>query len=142
MVNFVSVSLLKIALNSCFFKVVDKELDMLPMRSKDKARVLDPKFTVFRTPGIVAQNKSVYIKWKDGYEERTRHLCKRCELPILYAHMEGKRSPMKVGKAAFLSGGPMFLYPDSLESSEKHVNVAGEKVETKLKREIKGNHFQ
>ena len=72
--------------------VVDKELDMLPMRSKDKARVLDPKFTVFRTPGIVAQNKSVYIKWKDGYEERTRHLCKRCELPILYAHTEGKKN--------------------------------------------------
>ena len=30
------------------------------------------------------------------------------------------------------------MYPDALESSEKHVNVAGEKVETKLKREIKG----
>ena len=59
------------------------------MRSKDKARVLDPACSVFRTPGIVKSNKCVYIKWKDGYEQRTRHLCKRCELPILYSHDEG-----------------------------------------------------
>ena len=124
MANFVSVSFSN---ESIFylqpFLVVDKELEMLPMRSKDRARVLDSAFTVFRTPGIVKANKPIFIKWKDGFEQRTRHLCKRCELPICYSHEEG---------------GPLFLYPDALESSEKHVNVAGEKVETKLKREIKG----
>ena len=34
------------------------------------------------------------------------------------------------------SGGPVFLYPDAVESSEKHVNQ-GSKVVSKLKREIK-----
>ena len=92
---------------------------------------------VASTPGIVKSKKSVFIKWKDGFEERTRHLCKRCELPICYSHEEGLFKTEKI-LFSFILGGPLFLYEGALESSEKHVNVAGEKVETKLKREIKG----
>ena len=46
-----------------------------------------------------------YVKWDDGYEERTRHHCKRCGLPVFYSHMEG---------------GPVFIYPNALETSAKH----------------------
>jgi len=68
--------------------VIDSKLELLPMRRKDRARVLDSKTTVFRQPGTEPEAKSVYIKWEYGYEERTRELCKRCDLPIFYTHMK------------------------------------------------------
>ena len=69
--------------------VVDKKLEKLPMRKKDRARVLDPKYCVFRLSGTEPEKKTIFVKWEHGYEERTRHLCKRCDLPLFYSHMEG-----------------------------------------------------
>jgi len=102
--------------------VVDKELELLPMRRKDGARVLDPKTNVYRTPGTESEKADVFIKWADGYEQRCREVCKRCECPIFYRHMKN---------------GPLFLYKNAVESSEKHVHQSGSRVVSKLKREMK-----
>ena len=78
------------------------------MRRKDRSRVLDSKTvsisqfleeymkklsliiqTIFRRPGSEPESKPVYIQWKDGYEERTRETCKRCDLPLFYFNQKG-----------------------------------------------------
>ena len=55
--------------------------------------------TIFRRPGSEPESKPVYIQWKDGYEERTRETCKRCDLPLFYFNQKGT-----IRKSAILYG--------------------------------------
>ena len=77
---------------------------------------------MYRTPGTESEKSDVFIKWPDGYEQRRREVCKRCECPIFYRHMKN---------------GPLFLYKNAVESSERHVHQSGSRVVSKLKREMK-----
>ncbi|CDW56332.1 hypothetical protein TTRE_0000460901 [Trichuris trichiura] len=64
--------------------ILDTTIDRLPLRPKDRARVLDEQrniFKIFHEPF-----ETVYIEWPEGYEQQCRKKCKKCGAFLFYEH--------------------------------------------------------
>lgn len=68
--------------------ILDCSLEVLPLRSKDGARVIDGSKHTYRitASSVEKDNEVVQIKRPEGIEKQHRKKCKRCLLPILYQH--------------------------------------------------------
>lgn len=68
--------------------ILDCSLDVLPLRPKDGARVIDGSKHTHRITASTAEKDTeiVCIKRPEGIERQYRKKCKRCLLPILYQH--------------------------------------------------------
>ena len=67
--------------------ILDCVLEKLPLRSRDRARVIDKSKHAHRISNIEF-DEAVYIRWNDGIEQQYREKCSRCNLPIYYRHSE------------------------------------------------------
>lgn len=59
------------------------QIEKLPLRKVDGARVLDPKINAHKITTAEIPEK-VYIKREQGIEFQKRYKCKKCSLPLFY----------------------------------------------------------
>ncbi|KFD57241.1 hypothetical protein M513_01752 [Trichuris suis] len=64
--------------------ILDTTIDRLPLRPKDRARVLDEQRNIFKT--FHDPFETVYIEWPEGYEQQCRKKCKKCGAFLFYEH--------------------------------------------------------
>ncbi|XP_039266764.2 STING ER exit protein-like [Styela clava] len=67
--------------------ILDCAIEKLPLRRRDKARVIDKKKHAYRLNNV-EEDETIFLKWADGIEKQFRQKCKRCSLPLLYRHTE------------------------------------------------------
>lgn len=67
--------------------ILDCNLDRLPLRPRDKARVIDGEKRVYKLHIAESTEENiVYLRRENGIEKQFRYNCKRCDLPIFYKH--------------------------------------------------------
>ena len=67
--------------------ILDYNLDRLPLRTTDNARVIDGNKRVYKLHIAEKQNDDiVYIERDNGVEKQYRYYCKNCSLLIFYKH--------------------------------------------------------
>lgn len=71
--------------------ILDCTLDKLPLRERDRARVIDIKKHANRVSNVESCD-ATYIRWNDGIERQYREQCHKCGLPIYYRHHEKDKS--------------------------------------------------
>ena len=76
--------------------------------------------TIFRRPGSEPESKPVYIQWKDGYEERTRETCKRCDLPLFYFNQKGRNPKLSIF-VTFLTNVLILIQVDRYSFMKMHL---------------------
>uniref|UniRef100_A0A5S6R0M3 STING ER exit protein n=1 Tax=Trichuris muris TaxID=70415 RepID=A0A5S6R0M3_TRIMR len=64
--------------------IIDTTIDRLPLRPKDRARVVDGQRNVFKIFGDPFE--TVYVEWPEGYEQQCRKKCKKCGVFLFYEH--------------------------------------------------------
>lgn len=67
--------------------ILDCPLQRLPLRKRDKARVIDKKRHACRFNNV-DEDEAIFLKWPNGIEKQYRQKCKRCNLPLFYRHKE------------------------------------------------------
>lgn len=63
--------------------IMDKSLDSLPFRKRDKSRVIDSSNCKFKLK-VSEEKETIYLKRGDNVEKQLRQKCKSCGLLILY----------------------------------------------------------
>ncbi|XP_072176333.1 STING ER exit protein-like isoform X2 [Diadema setosum] len=101
--------------------IIDCALDKLPLRRRDKARVIDANKHVHKL--TCQQGETVYLKRPEGIEKQFRQKCKKCGLFLFYRHKE------KDTTVTFIVDNAVFE-PDKGPLKEPLViqNVASKKV--------------
>lgn len=72
--------------------IVDCKIHKLPLRSRDGARVLDPKRHSFKLSCVdtklpIKDEDVVYVKWSETeVEKQYRYRCRKCKLWTFYKH--------------------------------------------------------
>uniref|UniRef100_A0A914X6S4 STING ER exit protein n=2 Tax=Plectus sambesii TaxID=2011161 RepID=A0A914X6S4_9BILA len=64
--------------------ITDTPLDRLPLRPRDRARVIDSTRTVAKI--TCAPDETVYLRRAEGIEQQYRKKCKKCGLALFYQH--------------------------------------------------------
>nr|XP_002127766.1 UPF0428 protein CXorf56 homolog [Ciona intestinalis] len=82
--------------------ILDCVLERLPLRRRDKARVIDKSKHAHRISNVEAA-ETVYIRWKEGIELQFRESCKRCSLPLYYRHKEAENNVRFIFKGALVA---------------------------------------
>ncbi|CAK8680088.1 unnamed protein product [Clavelina lepadiformis] len=67
--------------------ILDCVLERLPLRKRDKARVVDKTKHAHRISNVETE-EAIYLRWSDGIEQQFREKCKHCSLPLYYRHSE------------------------------------------------------
>nr|CAB3227271.1 UPF0428 protein CXorf56 homolog [Phallusia mammillata] len=82
--------------------ILDCVLERLPLRKRDKARVIDKSKHAHKVSNVES-SESIYLRWQDGIEQQFREKCSRCELPVYYRHVEGSTNVRFIFKGALVA---------------------------------------
>ncbi|KAI6208705.1 STING ER exit protein [Aphelenchoides besseyi] len=65
--------------------IIDSPVQRLPLRTRDRARVVDSKYTAAKF--YVEEGNTVYVRrGEDKLEQQYRLVCKKCASPLFYQH--------------------------------------------------------
>ncbi|CAF0870359.1 unnamed protein product [Brachionus calyciflorus] len=111
--------------------VIDTQIEKLPLRPIDQARVIDSTKHAHKITSH--QDDIVYIRREKGVERQLRKKCVKCDLPIYYQFNEGSNSPkFLLSKALTLESTSSNIYD--------HITLEPSKVIKNIRREDKGKN--
>ena len=102
--------------------ILDCTVDRLPLRKRDKARVIDKIKHAHRISNVETDD-TVYLRWEEGIEQQIREKCSRCGLPVYYQHTETKNNIRFILKGALVSESESSFKSNIYSKTEKPKEV-------------------